>query len=438
MSTATATRWHNWARNVEARPVALVGPTSTEELAAVVRDAAENGHTVKAIGAGHSFTSIAATDGVQVNLEGMRGLLSVDRERNRVRLAAGTHLWELPAIFEPLGLAMQNLGDIDRQSIAGAVSTGTHGTGLAFGGIATQVSGLTLVDGRGNTVFIDEHNSPELLTGARIGLGALGVVTEVELQLVPAFQLRAREARESLDAVIDGLDERVEHTDHFEFYWWPHTDVAMTKSNDRLPMDAPAKPVGKVAGYIEDRLLSNGAHRLMCDVGHAFPGLIPPINRMATNVYGSREYTDRSTKVFTHPRTTRFRELEYAVPRAALPAALAELRKAIDRAGLQVSFPVEVRFAAADENWLSTGYGRESAYIAVHRYWRDDHEPLLRLADSVLRGFEGRPHWGKLHWLEADDLRARYPRFDDFLALRNRLDPDRRFRNDYLDRVLGD
>ncbi len=427
-------RWRNWGRTVDVRPDFVARPASVDEVVAVVRYAALTGQSVKPVGAGHSFSPIAATTGIQIDLSRLAGLEAVDTATGRVRFGAGTHLWQVPELLAPYGLAMQNLGDIDRQTIAGATSTGTHGTGAGFGGLATQITALSLVTGTGEVVEIGDGGRADLLPAARIGLGALGVVVSVEVQCVPAFQLRAVEQPEQVDAVLDGLAERLA-ADHFEFYWWPHTDVAMTKTNTRLPLDAPSAPVGRLAGLLEDRLLANGGHLLACEIGHALPTAIPAINRLATRAYGHRTYTDVSTRVFTHPRTTRFRELEYALPREALREALAALRTAMAR--FTVSFPVEVRFAAADDVWLSTASGRDTAYIAVHRYWRDDAAALLHEAEAVLRGFDGRPHWGKIHWRSADDLRPAYPRFDEFVAVRDELDPDRRFANRYLERVLG-
>ena len=432
-----AREWRNWGRSESARPAFLARPTSTDEVRAVVRAARERGLTVKVVGAGHSFTAIAATEGVLIDLGGLDGLLAVDAERGRVTLGAGTNLYQLPALLEPHGLALENMGDIDRQTIAGATSTGTHGTGERFGGLATQITGVVLVTADGSILRVDEQHSPELLPAVRLGLGALGVLVEVTIQCVPRFLLHAVEHPEPFGEVLDSFEERATASDHFEFYWWPHTDAVMTKTNTRLPGDAERHPIGPVSGWIEDRLLSNGALSLMCNIGRMAPKLTPGINRLATRVYGDREFTDVSYEVFTSPRTTRFREMEYAVPRAAVPQALRDVRALIEREGWTISFPVEVRVAAADDNWLSTAHGRATGYIAVHRFFRDDHEPYFRAVDAIMRGYEGRPHWGKVHYQDAASLAANYPRHADFVALRDRLDPDRTFTNPYLERVLG-
>lgn len=432
-----AVRWRNWGRSATAAPAHVARPASVEQVVEVVRTAAERRLRLKAIGAGHSFTDIAATTGVLVDLAGLRGLVSSDVARQRVRLRAGTRLWELPAILDPLGLAMANLGDIDRQTIAGATATGTHGTGLALPGLAAQLTGVTLVTGTGELLEIDESHHPELLPAVRLGLGALGIVVEVEVQCVPAFLLRAVEHPAPFDEVLDDWETLARGADHFEFYWWPHTDRVMTKANTRLPLETPHTPPSRFAGWVEERLLQNEALRAILGIGKVVPPVIPSLNRLATRTYGDREFTARSHEVFTSPRSVRFRELEYAIPFPQLPQALRDVRGLIERRGWRISFPIEVRAAAADANWLSTAYDRPSAYIAVHRWHRDDPTDYFAAVDALLRSYDGRPHWGKLHLQDAESLRPRYPRFDEFLAVRDRLDPDRRFANRYLDRVLG-
>ncbi|MBX3194721.1 MAG: FAD-binding protein [Microbacteriaceae bacterium] len=431
------TPWQNWGRVESSTPAFRARPASVDEVVAVVRAARERGLGVKAVGAGHSFTDIAATIGVMVDIGALDGLLHVDHETHRVTLGAGTNLYQLPALLNPHGLALENMGDIDRQTIAGATSTGTHGTGARFRGLAAQIVGLTLVTAAGEVLTISETENAELLPAARLGLGALGIVVEVTLQCVPAFLLKAVEHPEPLDDVLDTFEQRAVEADHFEFYWWPHTDKVMTKTNTRLPLEAGAHPVGPIANWVEESLLGNTALGLLSVVGMAIPRAVRPLNRFATKVYGDREYTDRSYEVFTAPRRVRFRESEYALPRAAVPQALRDIHGLIERQGWDIGFPIEVRVAAPDDNWLSTAYQRETGYIAVHQYFRKDHLPYFRAVDALLRSYDGRPHWGKIHFQDAAELATRYPRFDDFRALRTRLDPDRVFGNAYLERVLG-
>lgn len=433
--TAKGNAWRNWGRNVSAAPLRVEQPASEEALRRCVGRAAAAGQRIKAVGAGHSFTDIAATEGLQVDLRKLQGLIAVDPKRARVRLRAGTQLHRVPALLEPFGLAMPNLGDIDRQTIAGAISTGTHGTGAGFGGLATQVAALTLVQPDGGLLTVGEDDP--LLPAAALSLGALGIISDVTLQCVPAFVLQAEERSEPLPAVLDGMADRVKTTDHFEFYWFPHTGRAATKANTRLPGTAQRNALNPVGRWMDETLLSNTIFRATCAAGYSVPAVIPAVNQAAARLLGGRSYSDASARVFTQRRTVRFREMEYAVPAERLPGAFAALRALIEEHGWRISFPVEVRWAAADDRWLSTAYGRDTAYLAVHRYFREDFRNYFDAVEDVLLAHGGRPHWGKLHSLDAGTLAERYPRFGDFRAVRDRLDPDRVFANAYLDRVLG-
>jgi len=435
--TASGGLWRTWGRTEAVRPQRVERPASAEAVQRAVQAAAAKGMRIKAVGAGHSFTGIAVAPGVQLDLDDLTGVLDVDAERGRVTFAAGTHLHQLPRLLRPHGLALENMGDIDRQTIAGATSTGTHGTGGSFGGLATQIVGLTLVTGTGELLRIDETENAELLPAARLGLGALGVIVDVTLQCVPAFLLQAVERPEPLQDTLDSYLERSAREDHFEFYWFPHTETALTKTNTRLPLTAERAPLSPAGRWVDDELLANGVYRGVCALGTVAPAVIPPFSRLAQRMTGNRDFTDLSPAVFVTNRTVRFREMEYALPRAAVPGALAEVKALIERRGWRISFPIEVRSAAADGNWLSTAYDRESGYIAVHRYYREDHREYFAAVEEIMVAHGGRPHWGKLHTRDAEALRALYPRFDDFLAVRDRLDPERRFENAYLRRVLG-
>ncbi len=436
--TRPGEKWRNWGRSASVRPQRIEFPSTTDAVRRAVQAASRRGMRVKAVGAGHSFTGIAVAPGVLLDLTDLTGLVAVDRERCRVTLRAGTRLHQIPRLLARHALAMPNLGDIDEQSIAGAISTGTHGTGARFGGIATQVVGAVLVTADGELLTVDDSHDSELLPAVALGLGALGILVEVTLQCVPAFVLHAVERPEPLDEALADLDRRAAASDHFEFYWFPHTDTALTKTNTRLPESAPRHRLAPVGRWVDEELLSNGLYAAICAAGTVVPALIPPVSRVAVRLTGNREYTDASTRVFTQRRAVRFREMEYAVPVANLRPAFEAVRRLVDERRWRISFPVEVRVAAADDLWLSTAHGRASGYIAVHRYWREDPTEYFQAVEEVMLDLDGRPHWGKMHTLDAASLRARYPRFDDFIALRDRLDPSRMFTNAYLQRVLGE
>ena len=429
--------WRNWAGSESVRPVRVERPSSVGAVQRAVVAAARAGLRIKAVGSGHSFSGIAVAPGVQLDLDDLAGLFAVDEARGRVTLAAGTRLHRIPALLAPHGLAMANLGDIDRQTLAGATSTGTHGTGGGFGGLATQITALTMVTADGGLLRVSETENAELLPAARLGLGALGILVDITVQCVPRFLLHAVEAAEPLEEVLDGYLERSRRLDHYEFYWFPHTGTALTKTNTRLPGDAARAPVGRLAGWVDDELLANGVYRGICAVGAILPPMIPGFNRLAERLTGRREYTDASHRVFIANRTVRFHEMEYALPRHAIPGALREVRTLIDSRGWRISFPIEVRSAAADDLWLSTAQGRETGYLAVHRYHREDPAEYFHAVEAIMRAHDGRPHWGKMHYRDAESLGPAYPRFADFILVRDRLDPERRFSNSYLERVLG-
>lgn len=429
--------WQNWARSAQVKPLRVERPRSPEGVQRAVVAAVAQGLTIKAVGAGHSFTGIAVAPGVLLELDDLQGLVSADRASGRVTLLAGTRLHRIPALLAPFGLAMENLGDIDRQSISGAISTGTHGTGAGFGGLAAQVVGATLVTAAGEFLRVDDEHNAEMLPAVALGLGALGILTEVTLQCVPAFAMEAIDEPAPLDDVLANLDHRVEASDHFEFYWFPHTDVALTKRQTRVPESTRRQPLPVIGRWIDETLLSNGVYRLVCAAGQVAPAITPPFNRLAVKLTGDRRYTELSHRVLTQSRTVRFREMEYALPADHVVPAFRAVRALIEQRGWRIEFPIEVRFAAADDRWLSTAHGRDTGYIAVHRYWRADPSEYFEAVEQIMLEHGGRPHWGKLHTLTADRLRESYPRFDDFTALRDQLDPDRRFTNRYLDRVLG-
>ncbi|MDJ0384837.1 D-arabinono-1,4-lactone oxidase [Streptomyces sp. G-G2] len=428
--------WRNWAGNETAHPVRVVRPADTAEVAAAVKDAVRDGLRVKAVGAGHSFSPVAVAPDVQLRLDRLSGLRSVDIAAGLVTVDAGMPLWKLNPLLAELGLAMEILGDIDRQTISGAISTGTHGSGTRFGGIATQVRGLELVLADGSVVECSATVRPEVFAAARIGLGALGVITQVTLQCVPLFALHARDSAMPVTETLGRIDELADTDDHFEFFWFPHSTTTLTRRFRRMPADAPLKPIGAVSRRLDETVSGLGFEGLN-RLGTRFPNLVPPITRLAARAMSAREWSDLSYRVFASARDVRFHEGEYAVPRDRAVDALKEIKRWIDTHDERVSFPLEVRFAAADDIWLSTANGRESCYIAFHQYHRMPHERYFRACEEILGAYGGRPHWGKMHTLDAERLRPRYERFDDFVALRDSVDPAGVFANPYLDRVLG-
>jgi L-gulono-1,4-lactone dehydrogenase len=434
-SDQTGATWRNWAGNESARPRRVAVPRSAHEVADEVRKAAADGLTVRMAGTGHSFTPAAATDGVLLRPGGMTSIRSVDTAAGLVTVEAGCPLHVLNTALLARGLSLANMGDIQVQTVAGAIQTGTHGTGRDVGGMAAQVAGLELVLADGSVVSCDASSRPDLFDAARVGLGALGVVTGVTFRVVPAFLLEAREEPMQWSEVISRLDELTSENEHFEFYWFPHTEGCLTKRNNRSP--GPPRPLPRFRYLLDDEFLSNTVFGVTCRLGHAVPQVITTVNGMASKALGSRSYVDAAYRVFTSPRRVRFKEEEYAIPRESLPDVLADLRALFARRDWRISFPIEVRVTPGDDPWLSTAYGRASAYIAIHVFHMAAHQEYFRDVEAVMTAVDGRPHWGKMHTRSAEYLRRAYPKHGDFVALRDELDPERRFGNAYLAQVLG-
>lgn len=425
----------NWAGNEACVPARIERPGSVDEVAAIVRAARREGQRVKVIGAGHSFTPAAMTSGVLLSLDRLRSVRDVDRGRCRVTVDAGIALRALADELDAVGMAMPNLGDINVQSIAGAIGTATHGTGRGWGNIATTIVGIELVTGEGDVVWCDETERSTLWSVARVGIGALGVVTGVTVQCVPAFNLHARETVESLDDLLGDIDAFASSADHAEFFWMPGTTTCQVKRNRRT--DEPVRPPSRLA-YARDKYLAeNLAFGAVCRVGRRFPSLVPAIARAIAGAAGERDLIDRSDRVFASPRHVRFVEMEYGVPLEHLAEAVERVRGLTRAMSFPTLFPIEVRVSAADDIAMSTGYGRENGWVAVHQYRGAPYMPYFQGVESIMDDYAGRPHWGKLHFQTAATLRPRFPEWDAFATARAELDPSGTFRNEYLDRVLG-
>jgi FAD-linked oxidoreductase len=430
--------WQNWAGTAAANPARRYWPRTEDAIADAVRDAVKAGLTVRALGSGHSFTPAAATAGVAVDLSGWTGVVAADAETGLVTVRSGTTLRQLNANLNTLGLAMPNMGDIDVQTIAGAISTGTHGTGAALGGIATQVEALELVTADGSLVKVSATENPDLFAAARISIGALGLITTVTLRCVPGFRLAADERPMPLEEVIERFDEFAAGNDHFEFYWFPYGRNALVKRNNRVAATgATPPPMPGWRRFLEYEVMENAAFGTLCRTGRAVPAMVKPLGKVAAATLSPRSYSADSHQVFVTPRRVRFVESEYALPRESVLDVLAELRAAVRGLTQPVMFPVEVRVAAADDIWLSTAYGRDTAYIAIHQYVGMPYQEYFAAFESIVAGARGRPHWGKMHTLDAGRLSALYPKFADFLRVRDQADPGRRFANPYTEQVLG-
>jgi len=425
-------KWSNWAGNQQATPQSWVKPKNLHEISAAVKEASAQGRRVKAVGSGHSFTGAAVAQDVLIDMSRMSRVLAGPDENGIVELEAGITLSALNEFLFFHGRALENLGDISYQTISGAISTGTHGTGQKIGGLAQQVVGLTLIDGLGNIVVVEEDDP--LLQFVRVGVGAVGIIVHVKIRTVNKFALHVEEKPMRLSYVLENLEDLAVRNDHFEFFWIPHTKWALTKQNNRTEL--PLQPLPPFKKWWQKSFLENTAFGVVCRVGKLFPALIP---RLATALpgSGSTSYVDESFRVFASERRVKFVEMEYAIPREHCRAALEDIERMIGEKNYKVSFPVEVRLTAADNNVLSTAHARQSAYIAVHMFKGCDYLPYFTSVAEIMAHYSGRPHWGKMHFLTHEQLSVLYPRWTEFLAVRDQLDPSRTFHNDYLEQVFG-
>ena len=434
MSQTERLHWKNWAGNQQCTPERIERPATEQGLVRIVKQAAAAGQRVKVVGSGHSFTGIALTDGRLIKLDDYGRVLSIDREKQTATVQAGITIARVSQQLDKQGLALENLGDINYQSISGAISTATHGTGRALGGIATQVTALRLITGDGSIVDCSADKEPDIFSAARVGLGALGIISTVTLRCVKAFNLRAVEMPERVDQVLERLDENIETNDHFEFFWVPDTGWALTKRNQRTT--APLATRGLLKEFRDDILVSNFAFEALCRIGRLRPSLIPRVARALPQT-GRTEYVDKSYRVFSSSRMVRFYEMEYGIPAEAALEAFNRVRTFLKQSGLVPIFPVEVRFTKGDDIPLSTASGRDSCYIAVHVFEGMQYQQYFEAVEDIMNDYGGRPHWGKLHFQTAETLAPRYPQWDEFQRIRALLDQEGRFSNPYLDRVLG-
>jgi L-gulonolactone oxidase len=429
-----AKEWRNWAGDQSCVPERIEHPGSLAELGATVAGAAADGLRVRAVGVGHSFTDTALTEGVMIDPSRVCRIVDFDSESGLVKVEAGINLGELGHQLWERGRGMENLGDIDKQTLAGAVSTATHGTGSTFRNISSQIEAAELIAADGSLVTIDSSD-PDGLAAVRVGLGALGVIATLTLRTVPKFTIHRVDSPLPLDETLTTIQELADGSDHFEFYVFPHTDMALLRNSTRT--DAPEDPPSRFSKYVNDVVLENHLFNLMARYGRRRPKAIPRISKFAARQLAHSETTDRSYRVYASERRVRFTEMEYAIPREHAAEAVAAVKEIAESPDLAVNFPIEVRFTAGDDAFLSTAQGRDTCYIAIHMFNGMPWEQYFRRVEGLMDGYGGRPHWGKRHFQRAESLAPRYPGWERFQKVRARLDPEGRFANVYTDRVLG-
>ena len=429
--------WSDWSGRQHCSPARVLQPATEDELAAGVRAAASDGLVVRPVGSGHSFTPLCVTDGVQVDVSQLDRLLDVD-ETGVATAQAGITLHALSAALHERGRALENMGDVDTQTLAGALATGTHGTGAAFGNLSAPMVGGRLVTAAGTVLDLGDVadiDHVDVLRAARVSLGALGVMSEVRVQTVPAFRLHKVEDVRPLSEVLEDLDELVAGHDHVELYALPWSSRSLLLRSRRT--DEQAAPPPRWRTWLTDELVNNTGLGLLQRTGLRFPAATPALGRLTGLLASGSSRLDDSHRVFASNRRVRFTESEWALPRDAVAEAVRAVLALIERDRLPVTFPIEVRVTAEDDALLSTASGRPSAYVAVHQFAGADDTAYFQEVERVMLAMDARPHWGKKHQAGADVLAPRYPGWERFQAVRDRLDPVGVFTNDHLAHVLG-
>ena len=421
--------WRNWSGAQSCLPAARLAPASEQQLADALRKA---GGAVRPVGSGHSFSALVPTDGTVLSLGNLHGMIAHDARSLQSEWWAGTPISQMGAPLKQVGLALPNMADIDYQALGGAIATSTHGTGPRFGSYSDQVVGLRLLTANGDAIDCDAQHHPYVFDAARCSLGALGVVTRVRLQNRKAFRLHRREWVQSYEEILEDLPRLLREHDHFEMNVLLHADMAVAMAMDETsdPRVVPKEP----GGDVEKVALLQRVHREWRNSPRVYARTV---NFLVKHAVSFPEVIDDSWKVFANVRDVRFNEMEYEVPAEAGPACLREIMKKIREEKLDSFIPIEYRYVKRDNAMLSMFQGRDACAISIHQYYEMDYHNFFARIEPIFWKYDGRPHWGKLHTLNARLLAPLYPRWKEFLAVREALDPTGKFLNAHLRSVLG-
>jgi len=417
---AHAADWQNWSGWQKATPSTIAYPTSEAELAKLIRNSRG---PVRAFGGGHSFSPVALSQGTMLSLEQLNGIVSHDDSTLTATIRAGSRISSLGGPLKAIGQGLLNEADIDTQSLGGAISTATHGTGRKLQCYSATVRKLRVVLADGNIVECSSQQDQELFEAARVGVGSIGIFSEITIQNRAAYRLREVITVMSTEQALATLRAEQDQHRHIEFFAFPYGDKAIVKRTD-LTTDAPTPPAK--SSDDNDSLLDWAA-----DTARKHPWTNSWLQRGVGLFVADETRVGDSFDIFPSPRVVQFNEMEYSMPVEQGMACFSELRDTIRKQNVNVFFPIEFRYVAADDCWLSPFYQRDSVSISVHQYYKQDYHEFFGMAEPILRKYGGRPHWGKLHTLKARDLAALYPRFEDFVRVRNQADPQGKFMTPY-------
>ncbi len=421
----------NWAGNLEFHPAQVLAPQSVEEIKAIILKAKQEKKNIRTRGTGHSWTGLIATNDFYLHLDNYQGIIEVNETRKIIKAKAGSKLHLFGEEAFKSKLAMENQGDINKQSIAGATSTGTHGTGITLQSVANQISAMTIINVRGEEIVIDE-NSP-YFQAARLSLGALGIISDLTFKLSDAYKLRENSFAEDFSQSLKEFKTRLKANRHLEMFYFPVGDWSLTKMMN-VTNDEPTKK--NILHTMNEIVLENWLYTQLNRISSG-TGRYKLIDKIMRTFVSPKENVDWSHRAFPTERSFKFMEMEYNLPLEKFEIVMEEVRAAIRKNNFQTLFPIEIRFVKADPLWLSPAYERDSVYLAVHTYISENYRPYFDCMEEILQRHGGRPLWGKWHTMKSDKLKLAYPRFNDFLKVRKEFDPDGMFLNDHLKDIFG-
>jgi FAD-linked oxidoreductase len=419
----------NWGGNVAFTPQEIRSIDSVEQLTSTIKDCNAKGLKLRVPGSKHSFSQLICSKDVYLEVN-LRGLISHRKESNEVTIWSGTKLHEVGPILEKCGLSLPNQGDVDRQSVAGAFSTGTHGTGLGFGCLARFATEIEFVDGLGQLHTVNESSPNDLLNAVRVNLGTFGVITKYTIKCDPLYYLHDNRKKLPLTECIDKFLEWAKENKQVEVFWFPYSRWAQVKRCNKTSLPKPRHPIER---YLTDEVMERYSFEALCRLATLHPKLARAVSRLSGTLMPDSDFSDVAYKVYPTPRHVRFTEMEYSIPIEAYKECFYALKDFIEREKIQVFFPVELRVAGADEIWISPFYKRKSAIISLHTYKQHDYKRYFEGMEAIFKTFGGRPHWGKCHSLTRDYILTQLPKWPEFEKLRQVYDPNRIFLNEMLE-----
>ncbi|WP_206099697.1 D-arabinono-1,4-lactone oxidase [Longirhabdus pacifica] len=426
-------RFSNWARNIQQHVEQIFYPTSVEEVVSIVQRCKKERKKIRVVGSGHSFTPLACSREVMVSLDEMQGIEEINHEEGSATVWAGTKLKKLGELLHKHGVAQENLGDINAQSIAGAITTGTHGTGATLGNLSTQVLEVTVVTADGNVITSSQNENAHLFKALQLSLGMLGIIVKVKIKVIPSYKLQYESKRIPFSTCMEKLAHYKSSFRHFEFYCFPYSDTTQIKCLQ--PTNAPTTKQSVIHTFNET-FIENGLFYVLSMACRMLPSLCKPISRLSASVIPSTKKVHQNFRIFASKRLVKFHEMEYCIPAEHMEVVITLIKRTIEAKKIAVHFPIECRYVKADDIWLSPSYKRDSAYIAVHMFRGMPYASYFKEIENIFLEYDGRPHWGKMHTLKGKSLQQKYSMLSSFLKMREEMDHDGMFLNTYLEDIF--